>query len=119
MVAPLAMMGLSAAADILGGVVDAVTSSAKGGGTPSATAGRDKIRKTAQDFESVFLEQTFDRLVSGSEGDGPLGSSGTGGGVYRSMLVKEYAGEVVKSGGVGIADAVYKQMLKLQEGANG
>lgn len=115
MVAPLALMGLSAAADMLGNVVDAATSSAKAGGA----SGTDKMRKTAKEFESVFLEQTFERLAAGSQGDGPLGDSGAGGGVYRSMLVKEYAGEVVKSGGVGIADAVYKQMLKLQEGAHG
>ena len=100
MVAPLALLGLSAAANIVGGIVDAVGSA--GSGTSPASAGKDKLKKTAQDFESVFLEQTLDRLTQASGQDGPLGEAGAGGSVYRSMLSKEYAGQIVKSGGLGI-----------------
>ncbi len=79
------------------------------------TAAASKTKKTAEDFEKMFLEQTMDR-VNGSEGtDGPLGENGTGGGIYRSMMNKEYASAIVKSGGVGISDQVYKQMLAMQE----
>ena len=116
MVAPLALLGLSAAADIVGGVVKAATS----GATPSAaglTADKDKLRKTANEFEKVFLEQTVDRLTENGGQDGPLGEGGTGGSVYRSMLAKEYAGSIMQSGGVGISSQVYRQMLQLQEGA--
>jgi flagellar protein FlgJ len=74
-----------------------------------------KARKTAQDFESMFLEQTLDRLFASGGAEGPLGENGTGGEVYRSMLVKEYAGNIAKSGGVGIADQVYREILKMQE----
>lgn len=121
MVAPLALMGLSAAADLVGGVLSnasAAMSAASRSDAPAA-GGTDKLKKTAKDFESMFLEQAFDRLTENAGEDGPLGAGGTGGSVYRSMLVKEYAGQVVKSGGVGIGDAVYRQMLQLQEGANG
>jgi peptidoglycan hydrolase FlgJ len=75
---------------------------------------KDRTRKTADDFERMFLEQTMDR-VNNSEGtDGPLGENGTGGGIYRSMMNKEYANAIVKSGGIGISDQVYKQMLAMQ-----
>ena len=74
-----------------------------------------KARKTAQDFESMFLEQTLERLFASGGADGPLGDNGQGGEVYRSMLVKEYAGNIAKSGGVGIADQVYAEILKMQE----
>jgi Rod binding domain-containing protein len=77
-------------------------------------AQRAKTKKAAQDFETMFLEQTLDRVVAGS-GDGPLGENGAGGGIYRSMLVKEYAGQIAKGGGVGIANQVYREMLRLQE----
>jgi Rod binding domain-containing protein len=50
--------------------------------------------------------------------DGPMGENGTGGPVYRSMLVKEYAGNIVKSGGVGIADQVFREMMRMQEGGS-
>ena len=77
-----------------------------------------KALKTAQDFEAMFLEQTLDRVFSSSGTEGPLGDNGTGGAVYRSMLVKEYAGSIVKSGGVGIASQIYNEMLKLQEASH-
>jgi Rod binding domain-containing protein len=32
------------------------------------------------------------------------------------MLVQEYARSVSKAGGVGIADAVYRELVRLQEG---
>ena len=78
-------------------------------------ANEAKARKTAQDFESMFLEQTLDRLFQSGGPDGPLGDNGQGGEVYRSMLVKEYAGNIAKSGGFGIADQVYREILKMQE----
>ena len=109
MVAPLALMGLaSTAGDLVAGLA--------GGGSGSASSQTDKLKKTAKDFETVFLEDTMNRLSENSGDSGPLGGGAGGGGVYRSMLMKEYAGSIVKAGGVGIADSVYRQMLKLQEG---
>jgi flagellar protein FlgJ len=74
-----------------------------------------KARKTATEFETMFLEQTMERMFTSLGNEGPLGDNGTGGDVYRSMLVKEYAGTIAKSGGVGIADQVYREILRLQE----
>ena len=85
----------------------------------SAAADKSKIQKTARDFESMFLEQSLDVLNRSEGTDGPLGENGTGGGVYRSMLNKEYAQSIVQSGGVGIGDQVMREMLRLQGGANG
>ena len=119
MVAPLALLGLGAATKIAGGLVDAVTSAAGAKAAPGKPGNHDKLRKTADDFESVFLEQTVDRLTQNGGEDGPLGEAGAGGSVYRSMLSKEYAGSIVRSGGVGISDQVYRQLLQLQAGGAG
>jgi peptidoglycan hydrolase FlgJ len=78
----------------------------------------DKTFKASRDFEAMFLEQTLDRVFASDGAEGPLGDNGPGGGVYRSMLVKEYAGGIVKAGGVGIASQIYGEMLKIQEGAH-
>lgn len=78
-----------------------------------------KLKKTADDFESVFLEQTFDRMFSSLGDEGPLGNGGTGGDVWRSMLSSEYAKGVVKNGGVGISQNIYGELLKLQAGQKG
>ncbi len=122
MVAPLALLGLSAAADVVGGLLGgkgkaATAGVGAAGAATGAGANKAKLKKTAQDFESVFLEQAFDRLTANAGDSGPLGGGDSGGSVYRSMLVKEYAGQVVKSGGVGVSDSVYRQMLQMQEGA--
>ncbi|GJD93116.1 rod-binding protein [Methylobacterium iners] len=79
------------------------------------SAAEAKARKASTEFEKMFLEQSLDRLTSSDGTDGPLGENGTGGGVYRSMLTKEYAGQIVKSGGVGISDQIYREMMKMQE----
>lgn len=112
MVAPLAMLGLSLVSKAVEGVAGAISKAAK----PSAA---DPARKTADDFETMFLEQSLDRLTQSTGDEGPLGENGTGGGIYKSMLSKEYAKSIVKSGGLGIGNQVYAQMLKMQEGANG
>jgi Rod binding domain-containing protein len=77
-----------------------------------------KIRKTADDFETMFLENMMSQVFPQESAEGPLGENGTGGGVYRGMLVNEYAKSVAKSGGIGISDTIYRQMLQMQERNN-
>jgi len=111
MTAPLATFAVSAAA----GMAQDLVSKAAQTFNPKA-AGEAKARKTAEDFETMFLEQTLDRMFSSVGEEGPLGENGTGGPVYRSMLVKEYAGSIVKSGGIGIGEQVFREIMRLQEG---
>ena len=75
---------------------------------------RQKLKTTAQDFESVFLGQMFSQMTEGLKGDGPFGST-VGTGVWRSMLTDEYAKSFAKAGGIGIADQVYKSLMAHQE----
>jgi peptidoglycan hydrolase FlgJ len=89
-------------------------------GLVSALSGKapDKAKETANQFETMFLENSFERLFATDSEEGPLGNAGPGSDFYKSMLVKEYASNIVKKGGVGIASQVYGEMLKLQEGNN-
>jgi flagellar protein FlgJ len=105
----LASAGIGLAKEAIGTIAKALD--------PKA-AQEDKARKTATEFETLFLEQTFERMFTSLGEEGPLGSNGTGGDVYRSMLVKEYAGTIVKSGGVGLGDQVFREIMRLQEGSN-
>jgi Rod binding domain-containing protein len=113
MVAPLATPAVSAAAKLAGRAVGHAA-----GGVDAAAQREARARKTAQDYESMFLEQSLERMFATTGGEGPLGDGGAGAEVYRSMLVKEYAGSIAKSGGVGIADQIYREIIKLQEGGN-
>ena len=86
-------------------------------GAPQADeTAKTKIKKTADDFETLFLEQMVDRMVKSEGTEGPLGDNGTGGDVWRSMLGKEYAKSIQKSGGVGVSAQVMDAMLKMQGG---
>ena len=109
-IAATAAIGVGKA--IAGSVADSVAKSALGSGDTA------KAKKTATDFEKMFLENSLDSMTKSEGTDGPLGENGTGGGVYRSMLTKEYAGQIVKSGGIGIADSVFREMMKLQGAGN-
>ncbi|MGH7122808.1 MAG: rod-binding protein [Stellaceae bacterium] len=70
--------------------------------------------KVAQDFEAFFLAQSMDSMFAGIESDKLFGG-GQGENVYKSLLSQEYAKVAAKSGGVGIADAVQREILRLQE----
>jgi Rod binding domain-containing protein len=73
-----------------------------------------RARAKAEDFEAVFLNTMFQQMYTGLEGDGPFGG-GTGVGVWRSFLTDQYAKSMVKAGGIGLADHVYRSLLGQQE----
>lgn len=80
-----------------------------------AGAGADAAaRKTANEFESMFLSQMLEHMSTGIKTDGPFGG-GQGEAMFRSLLNQEYAGLLTKQGGIGIADHIYRQILALQE----
>lgn len=123
LLAPLAAsaaigVGKSIVSEIAKAVTGAAGDTQASAAAAAKAAAEAKAKKASTDFESMFLEQTVDRLAQSDGTDGPLGDNGTGGGVYRSMLTKEYAGQIVKSGGVGIADQVFREMMKMQEGTH-
>jgi len=89
---------------------------AQSGRTSAFGTGEDKARKAAQDFESFFLSQMFGFMSAGIKTDGPMGG-GQAEATWRSFLNDQYGRQMAKNGGVGIADMVYSQMLKMQEAA--
>ena len=73
--------------------------------------------KAAQEFESVFLAQMVAQMHAGLEVDGPFGG-GPAEETYRSLMYQELGRQMALSGGgVGIAAAVYDEMVKLQGGS--
>ena len=74
----------------------------------------DQVRRAAEEFEAVFLSQMLAPMFEGLETDELFGG-GPGEDIYRSILVEEYGKAIARSGGVGIADAVQREILRLQE----
>jgi len=69
--------------------------------------------KAAEDFEAVFIAQMMEPMFKGLRTDGPFGG-GNGEMVFRSLMIQEVGKEIAGSGGIGIADGVYREMLKMQ-----
>ena len=87
------------------------------GGQPKAPAkGLDlvKARAAAEEFEAVFLSQMLSNMFAGIKTDKVFGG-GHGEDAYRAMMVQEYGKAMSANGGVGIADAVMREIIQLQE----
>ncbi len=74
------------------------------------------IKKAAQEFESVFLSEMMQHMFSGIKPNKTFGG-GHSEDIYRSMLVQEYANAMSKQGGIGVSDAIMKEMIKMQGAA--
>ena len=92
--------------------MDTLTSKIKNAKKDAANS--SDVDKTAEDFEAVFLTEMFNRMFSGIQTDKLFGG-GNGEEMWKSFLNQEYAKIVSKCGGVGVADSVKQEMLRLQE----
>lgn len=80
----------------------------------SQAGGASNVDAVSQDFEAVFISQMLNGMFEGDELTSYFGG-GTAGEVYKSFLTNEYGKVLAKSGGIGIAAQVKKELLKLQE----
>lgn len=79
-----------------------------------AKATPEQARAAGEHFEAMFLGQMLQHMMAGLEPD-PVFGGGHGESVFRSLLIDEYGKEIAKRGGIGIADAVSREILRLQE----
>jgi Rod binding domain-containing protein len=76
-----------------------------------------KIKKTAADFETMVIGQMLAPMFEALETNGPFGG-GDGEAMFRPMLIDQYAKSMAKAGGIGIADEVAREMMRMQAGAS-
>ena len=77
-------------------------------------ASEEEITARAEEFEAMFLSQMLQHMFTDIETDELFGG-GHGEDVYRSFMVDEYAKLIAKTGGIGVADQVKAEMIRLQE----
>lgn len=99
--------------------IDTVLGAAQGrmmsaGAERSTGAAAAGLRQNAEEFESVFLNTMLQQMFAGLEEGGSWGDS-QGSDAWRGMLVETYADTIAKSGGIGIADSIQRELLALQE----
>lgn len=76
-------------------------------------AKRGQIKATAQKFEASFLSVMLQQMFDGVETSAPFGG-GEGEAMFKSLFTDAMAQQIAKTGGVGVADTVTREMLKLQ-----
>ncbi len=78
------------------------------------TADVERARRVSQEFEAVFLGQVLQPMFSGIKAEEPFGG-GFAAEMWRSLQVAEYGKAMARAGGIGIGDAVFRQILQTQE----
>jgi Rod binding domain-containing protein len=79
----------------------------------AAAASRAEAEAIAKEFEAMFVAELLQPMFAGLETDGPFGG-GSAEAAFRPMLVERYAAAIADAGGVGVADAVLAELLRLQ-----
>jgi Rod binding domain-containing protein len=74
-----------------------------------------RIRKSAKDFEAMAIGQMLQPMFKTVDTSKGLFGGGKAEATWQPMLVDEMAKMLSKGGGIGLADAVFKEMLRLQE----
>jgi Rod binding domain-containing protein len=74
----------------------------------------EKARKAAVEFEGFFIAMALENMFSGIETDGLFGG-GHGEQVFRSMMLQEYGKSIAERSSIGLADAVQREIIRLQE----
>jgi peptidoglycan hydrolase FlgJ len=74
---------------------------------------KGKAKQAAEKFEAMFLNNMFEQMYTGIDGDGPFGGSGSLK-IWRSFMTDQIAKSFAKSGGIGLAPKVYEALLRHQ-----
>lgn len=74
----------------------------------------EKVDEVAQEFEAQFISQMLGNMFSTVEPNSVFGG-GQAEETYRSFLVDEYGKLIARAGGIGVADHIKRELLRLQE----
>jgi flagellar protein FlgJ len=83
---------------------------------PAPTSDRARALAAARDFEAVFLADALKTMMQDIHTD-PL-ESGTGSESWRELLADEYAKALVRRGGIGLAEPIADELMKIQEASS-
>lgn len=72
---------------------------------------KEKLKNACQEFEGYFLQQLFKEMRKTIPDSGLLEKS-TGRDIYEDWLYEEYAKNISKGRGFGLAEMLYKQLSK-------
>jgi flagellar protein FlgJ len=76
---------------------------------------QQKLHKAAEDFASVALNELLKPMFDTVDTSKGMFGGGAAEEQFKPMIITEVAKQIARSGGLGITEPVYQQMLRLQE----
>lgn len=82
---------------------------------PSANPVRpgQALRQKAEELEGVFLHVMLSSAFAGIGEDDAFASQASD--TWRGMQIEQLAGEIAAQGGIGLADQLFAELVRLQE----
>jgi flagellar protein FlgJ len=87
------------------------------GGQFTSPAQMGHLRAQAQELEGVFLNTLMKEMFSSLHTDQASMGGGFGEDTWRGMQAEQMANAVSEAGGIGLADSIMGDLLKIQEGS--
>lgn len=81
--------------------------------TTAELAQRSRAKEAAAAFEAQFLSSMLQQMFAGVDTEAPFGG-GFGEEMFRSLMTDAMGRQMTKAGGIGLADTVQREILKLQ-----
>ena len=100
-------------ADLTAAVVPPTLVQPAGAQSAAELSKRGAIKETAKKFEASFLSIMMQQMFEGVETSAPFGG-GPGETMFKSFMTEAMAKKMADRGGIGIANSVGREMLKLQ-----
>jgi flagellar protein FlgJ len=76
---------------------------------------QQKLHKAAEDFTAVALNELLKPMFDTEDTSKGMFGGGEAEEQFKPMIITEIAKQIAHSGGLGLAEPVYQQMLRLQE----
>ena len=81
---------------------------------PSKIRNYEQIDAKARDFEAVFLAEMMKPMFESVDVD-PLFGGGQTEEIFRGMQVQEYGKQIAEKKGIGLADFVKRELIRVQQ----
>jgi flagellar protein FlgJ len=81
------------------------------------TPGYERLHQQAKDLEGVFLNTLMKEMFSSIKTDEQSMGGGFAEETWRGMQAEQFANAMADRGGIGLADSLMGDLLKLQEAA--
>lgn len=81
---------------------------------PSTIKNYKQIVEKAQEFEAVFLSEMMKPMFESVDVD-PLFGGGNSEEIFRGMQVQEYGKQIAGTKGIGLADFVKRELIRVQQ----